>query len=302
MLGKINSFLSKLSIPIITLLAGVLMVLFGVVDYLTGVEISFSIVYLMPISLAVWYAGKRSGIVVSIFATSLWLAADMTAGHLYSHPAIPIWNACVRFIFFIVVSILLSRIRTQLQREEQMADTDPLTSLANRRLFFERVQFELERCRRYKRYFTIAYIDLDNFKSINDTQGHQVGDSLLCAVADTLKNNVRQTDITSRLGGDEFAILFSETGYESSKDAISNMQKNLIMAMKEHEWSVTFSIGAVSFEEPMVDVRDMIKLSDDLMYKVKKSGKNRIEHIVWPKEKESMNLSKIMNILGGKKK
>ena len=282
MFGAVDSFFTHRSKVFLTFFASLVAILLGIIDHLSGIEISFSVAYLIPISLAAWYINRRTGFFISLLSAISWLVTDLSAGHEYSHPAIPMWNSIARLIFFLIITFLLSKIRTQLQAEEKLADTDPLTGLANRRSFLERARYELERSKRYIHPFTIAYIDLDNFKSVNDVFGHGVGDTLLCSVADTLRKNVRLTDIIARLGGDEFAVLFSETGGKPAQEVVNKTQKHLLESMIENNWPVTFSIGAVSFEKPMTDIRDMIKLSDDLMYKVKKNGKNRIDFISWP--------------------
>lgn len=295
MFGAVDSFFKQRSKVLLAFIAALITVFLGIIDHYSGSEISFSVAYLIPIAFSSWYINRGAGFFISLLSAISWLVTDLSAGHVYSHPAIPVWNCIARLIFFLIISFLLLKIRTQLQLEEKLADTDPLTGLSNRRSFLERARFELERSKRYKHPFTIAYIDLDNFKSVNDVFGHGTGDTLLCTVADTLRNNVRQTDIIARLGGDEFAVLFSETRGTQAHDAVNKAQKHLLESMKENNWPVTFSIGVASFEEPMSDIRDMIKLSDDLMYKVKKSGKDRIDYIIWPqdfKDTDALRLKK----------
>ena len=162
-----------------------------------------------------------------------------------------------------------------------MTKTDFLTGLANRRSFIESAQSEINRARRYENSFTVAYLDLDDFKSINDTYGHLIGDTLLRTVADTIRNNLRITDISARLGGDEFAVLFPDTDSEQSEIVINKMHDRLLDTMKENNWPVTFSIGAVTFVEPPQSVDEVIKKADDFMYSAKKDGKNRINRELW---------------------
>jgi diguanylate cyclase (GGDEF)-like protein len=127
---------------------------------------------------------------------------------------------------------------------------------------------------------TLAYIDCDNFKAINDCFGHQTGDNLLCSVANTLQKSIRVTDIVARLGGDEFAILLPETGYEQAEVVIRKIQKILLDVMQKNRWPITFSFGVVTFHSPPNTVDEIIKRSDALMYSAKQSGKNMIKHEV----------------------
>jgi len=278
MIPSINHFLGLRSKSLLTLLSITFVLVLGFINHIIGPELSFAVFYIAPILMSTWYTGRNSGIFISVFAALTWLTADLAAGHQYSHTLIPLWNCLVRFGFFIVISLLVTTIRKKLDMEETLADTDYLTGLKNRRSFHEHVAAESIRAKRYLRPFTIAYIDLDNFKHINDSMGHDAGDDVLRTVAKKINENVRQSDVISRLGGDEFAALFPETGHEAAGSIIHNMQPLLSEAMQSNGWPITFSIGAVSFSKPLDSVREMIKAVDDVMYEVKKSGKNNVIH------------------------
>lgn len=254
----------------------------GVLDFLVGPHISFSVFYTLPIMLSAWYGGKRVGLVIAISSAVIWFAADMAAGQQYTNILIPVWNTLVRLSFFLIILWLLLIVNEKLALEESLADTDPLTGLANRRFFLEQLEREYARVQRYPEPFTIAYFDLDNFKYVNDTMGHDVGDELLLTVANTLKSSIRGSDFAARLGGDEFAVLFPMLEKDAVSSVLETLPDTLLKAMGENNWPVTFSIGAVTFSEVMSTSRDMVKQVDDLMYQVKKSGKNSIRHIVWP--------------------
>jgi diguanylate cyclase (GGDEF)-like protein/PAS domain S-box-containing protein len=163
-----------------------------------------------------------------------------------------------------------------LQREKELARTDTLTGLANRRAFYEAVQSERARSARYGRPVTLAYIDLDHFKRINDTLGHAVGDELLACVADALRSTLRASDIVGRLGGDEFAVLLPETNATAAEPLLRKLHEILTLAMVAKSWPVTFSLGAATFLDNPPPIEEMIRTADELMYTVKKSGKNRV--------------------------
>ena len=256
--------------------------LLGVIHYYVGPELSFSVFYTGPIMIAVWYGGRTQGVVIAIAAAVIWLLADVAVSPPYSHTLIPLWNTLVRFAFFAIIMSLLLTVKRKLALEESLADTDPLTGLANRRLFQEQLEHEYVRVQRYPEPYTIAYIDLDNFKYINDSLGHDVGDELLRKVAVKLDENIRATDLVARLGGDEFALLLPVLDSRSSVTVLKNIQESLQRTMDDNLWPVTFSIGAITFEDTMESTRDMVKAVDDLMYKVKKEGKNNLRFEVWP--------------------
>jgi diguanylate cyclase (GGDEF)-like protein len=159
-----------------------------------------------------------------------------------------------------------------------MARTDYLTRVANSRYFAEIASHEIKRAGRYLHPFTVAYLDIDDFKSVNDRWGHSTGDQLLALVADTIRGNIRATDSIARLGGDEFVFLLPETGYDAASVVIQKVHQSLQAVMGGKGWPVTFSIGVVTFRTPPDSVDGMIRAADAFMYSVKHSGKNRIQH------------------------
>jgi diguanylate cyclase (GGDEF)-like protein len=255
-----------------------LVILVGIVDYITGYEITFSIFYLIPVAMVSWYAGRRYGILISFASAISWFLADIMAGHPYSQPLITYWNTSVSLGFFLVVTFILSQLRAELKRERKLAQTDFLTGIANSGYFTELLTWEINRCRRYKNPLTLAYIDCDNFKAVNDQLGHHAGNHLLCLVADTIKSTIRITDMVARLGGDEFAILFPETGAEQANSVIHKIQNDLLDAMRKDGWKITFSMGVVTYIKSVNTSDEVIGMADRLMYDAKNAGKNRIRH------------------------
>ena len=134
------------------------------------------------------------------------------SGHPYSHEMILFWNASVRCGFFIITTLLLHKIHTLLEREQENAQMDGLTGLINGRTFLEILQRHINLIGRIKRPITLAYIDVDNFKFINDEYGHAEGDQVLKTIGFTLKDHLRKTDIVARIGGDEFGKFVAPYG------------------------------------------------------------------------------------------
>ncbi|WP_051620283.1 sensor domain-containing diguanylate cyclase [Paenibacillus sp. UNC451MF] len=159
----------------------------------------------------------------------------------------------------------------------QLAYYDVLTGLPNRRLFQDRYTQSLLHAKRYKSQLTVLYMDLDDFKSINDQYGHAVGDELLCKVASRLAHCVRDPDTICRLGGDEFVILLQQC---ATKQDIANIANRIHQAInqrfyiQQHEIFITCSMGAAMFPQDGFDESTLLHRADAAMYQAKQQGKN----------------------------
>jgi diguanylate cyclase (GGDEF)-like protein len=277
---EVRQNVSKLPPPVVLVSTASLVLLLGVVDVLTGPEISLSVFYLFPILIATWLTGRPGGTFTSVLSAITWRLADSLAGQTYSHPLIPYWNMMVRLSFFLVITFLLSELQLRLRREAGSARIDPLTGIANRRQFYEVAQLQIARAARHGEPFTVAYVDIDGFKAVNDRLGHATGDTLLSLTASTIQANLRATDVVARMGGDEFAILLPHTERESAEEALLRVSALLSGLACDRQWPVTFSIGAVTFIRSPSSVDEMIRTADDLMYAAKQSGKGITRHEV----------------------
>jgi len=255
--------------------------LLGLLDYLTGVELSAALFYLVPISCVAWFAGKGPGLFLAVGSAVAWRLANNRPGEELAGTLVPIWNMASRLGFFIVVSLLLARLKDALAHERALARTDPLTGALGSRAFLETAAAEMDRMRRYGRPFTVIYLDADNFKAVNDSHGHAAGDDLLRAAARAIGENLRATDTVARLGGDEFALLLPETDEAAANEVILKIQSVLNETMIDRGWPVTFSFGVLTCEEAPRSVDEMVKMADDLMYEAKRRGKHAIQSSVY---------------------
>ena len=170
----------------------------------------------------------------------------------------------------------LKRTKEKLMR---MAITDELTGLVNRRYFMGRLLHEYERTKRYESVFTVLMIDLDYFKKINDTYGHQTGDTVLRAVSDAMKQSLRLPDIIGRIGGEEFAIILPETDISAALiigDRLRKRVEALDMPQKNCNIKITISIGASQSSKDDMSIDDVLQRSDAALYRAKENGRNRI--------------------------
>jgi diguanylate cyclase (GGDEF)-like protein len=276
----ITEYFSKQPKSYLILLGFLLVLLIGVLDYVTGSEISVGVLYLFPISLVTWFVDRRIGILISILSALTSLVDDSMTGEIYSH--ILYWNKAALLCFFLVFTAVLSVLKNAIEREKKVARIDDLTGIANRRSFYESAKIEISRASRYKHSFTVAYMDIDNFKFVNDRFGHSTGDSLLQLVAEVTRNNIRASDVVARLGGDEYAILLSETGYDSAHLVMGRIQKSLLGVMEKNGWPVTFSFGVVTFITPPNSVDEIVRRIDEVMYLVKNRGKDSSCYVIFP--------------------
>lgn len=250
----------------------------GIADFLTGYEIGFSLFYVLPISMVTWITSRRLGVVTSTVGALIWLWADVSTGHPYSHPLIPVWNTLVRLSFFLIITLLLSALRRAMEHEKELARIDDLTGAVNSRFFYELAQMEIDRFQRYARPFTLAYIDLDDFKGVNDRLGHSAGDEVLRVVAGSARKHLRKSDVVARLGGDEFALLMPETEQESARVVLSKLQLGLLEEMRTGDWRITFSVGALTCNAAPSTTEELVRMADDLMYSAKRDGKNAVRY------------------------
>ncbi len=250
---------------------GVLVV--GGVDYLSGFELSMSLFYLGPVAVAAWYAGKRSGVAIALLSCATWYLADVIDGVRYSNAGIPVWNALVRLGFFLITGLLLAALRTSLRAQQRLAGTDSLTGLCSRRLFEERLEHDLALAQRQQSALTLAYVDADDFKTVNDTRGHAEGDRVLRTIGKALKEGIRDTDTAARLGGDEFALIFPDTDSADARQMMGRVARELHRALGPDDRRVTCSIGVVTFVGLATTPERAVAAADALMYEVKRAGK-----------------------------
>lgn len=244
-----------------------------------GQSVFIEIFYIFPITLASWYGSRKTGIALALSSALLLTIINTFNTQPNLVKLLAYGFPCI--ISFSFLAILITNFRNVHRVESTAADTDSLTNINNSRGFYVELANELLRSTRYQHIFSLAYIDVDNFKNINDTLGHAEGDRVLIEIANCLKESLRITDSVARLGGDEFACLLPETEQEDAKLAFAKASALLKKRMKNRHWPISFSVGLVTFETIPSDIKEAMRISDDLMYSVKNAEKNNVSYKLW---------------------
>lgn len=177
------------------------------------------------------------------------------------------------------VSMTLGGIRAH-EQIENLADTDDLTGIWNKRYFRRQLPFEIERARIYQFPLSLMMFDIDNFKEINDTFGHDMGDVVLSELCGTVRESLRQPDLFARWGGDEFMIILPHTDYDGAtrvaERILARVRALSIPADATTAVNCALSIGIATYLPPDMTAQELTRLADERLYIAKKSGKNRV--------------------------
>ncbi|MBA3059460.1 MAG: GGDEF domain-containing protein [Gammaproteobacteria bacterium] len=250
--------------------------LVGYLHTLTGLAYEFHVFFILPVLIVSWFNGKQFGYGMAVLAAVEWFIADQALATDQANVLPLIFNTLMRLAIFVFGAWLIGDMRRVLMRESRLAREDTLTQLPNRRQFHERGLQAFAQAQRQSASFTAVFFDLDRFKEVNDTLGHDTGDALLAGVARVIREQVRASDIPGRLGGDEFALLLPNMNAQAASVYVEKLRERLLAAMQEKGWPVTFSIGVASYEVAPLDFDMAIKQADALMYEVKRGGRDRI--------------------------
>jgi diguanylate cyclase (GGDEF)-like protein/PAS domain S-box-containing protein len=181
----------------------------------------------------------------------------------------------------------LKRIAAELERYNAQlkvhAEQDPLTGLANRKVFYDRLEQSLEWAKNNNKLVALLYLDLNDFKLINDTLGHHIGDLVLKTVAQRLQGCLRSSDMVARLGGDEFTVILPGIPRKSDVTRVADKILHTITQntqIEGHSISITTSIGVSVYPLDTQDLNDLIQKADQAMYRAKRLGKNRYEFAI----------------------
>ena len=271
------------------LLAVAALALVGWLDYLTGPWLSFALLYVAPVLAAAWWLGRAPALAAGVTASVGWYLAEEL--NRRAEPRIDLlWNSGSRLVMLIAMGLMVVRIRADRERLQAanaklaelldgarlQARTDSLTGLPNRREFLERLTEELARSKRSGDAICVAYLDIDNFKRLNDQEGHAAGDEFLEQVARAIRETVRASDVAARLGGDEFAVLFLDAK-EGTTELLAQrlLQRIRALGARHPALDLGVSIGMALFDVTPERAEEVLQRADAAMYQAKSAGKHR---------------------------
>lgn len=259
-----------------------LITFFGIIDSFLDPQFRTSFLYIIPIALMAWTNGLKSGLFYSVVAAATWVAINVFFHSDVTNIMAVYWNTLCIYVYYFLVAYLVAKVRHQTLLLQSLASTDSLTKTLNRRAFYQRLEEEIKRSRRYGQTFSVAFLDLDDFKSINDTYGHEDGDKLLQTLTEAIKSTIRTTDKLGRIGGDEFAILLPETRQDQARIVMNNILQKGFSNLKYKGKKVNFSAGVITCHNPASGVDEIMLHLDRLMYEAKKRGKGLINYATIP--------------------
>jgi len=244
----------------------------------TPPELRLGILYVIPVLLVARRDGIVWGVVFALATSLLRFVVGLEQLPPDASLAFRVLNE-VAYLAVVGLGITgLSQLRRTQEQLELLATHDSLTNVLNARAFSAELAQELGRNRRYGRPLALIYLDLDDFKNVNDAHGHATGDAVLRLVADAMRSAVRRADLVGRLGGDEFGVLMPETDGAVAHAAATRLVTGIRTVFRGTP-SVTASIGVVAVAGTEAGSDELLRKADQAMYEAKRAGKDRVVQV-----------------------
>jgi len=251
-------------------------------DYLTGTAVSVDLLYVLAVMAVTWVGCRRHAVLVAVLAAAESLAAEAASGAGWTLTLAAVWNALTGLVVLTLVAVMLDSRHRAVEHQRHLATVDSLTGALNRRAFEIAAERERLRAARHGTVLTLAYLDVDHFKSANDRLGHRAGDKVLEEVAAAVTRTVRATDLFARVGGDEFVLLLPETDAREAMTVVQRVRAAAATAARASGYPAALSAGIATFRFPPESVDAMLAAADDLLYKAKAAGRDRVVGAVMP--------------------
>lgn len=279
----LTRLLTKSRLQLVWIAAVVTLLVLGFFRALTDAEFALASAAIIPVYLVAWAGGFRHGLAAAILAAMMWFVSGLLGTPAHAARWFLLLNGSTRFLTYLLVVYLTARVRALLLHEAESARREPLTGLLNRHAFQEIGHGEVLRASRYHHPLAVVFVDLDRFKQLNDSHGHEAGDRALRAVGRALSGALRSTDFVARLGGDEFGIILPEIDQIGAAATGDKLAAQVAAALSEFA-PVSASIGMAWFERAGTDFEGLLKEADSVMYRIKRARAGGVQVQHFPKQ------------------
>jgi len=269
----IGASLAGVSRRLRTVLAVAMVGAIGAVEAWPESRLSLVPLYALPVAFAGWYLSRAAAISIAALAAALPLLSLLIPR---TAPPQPLLDGAIRLAAFSALAAAAAALRGAFDH----ARSDELTGIPGERAFSYTAAAELQRARRYGRPLTVAYIDIDGFKELNERIGRAAGDAVLRSAARSLRRMLRASDVVARVGDDEFALLLPEASFSGAQGAIEKIRTHLPRALERGSHAPRFSIGAATFPVAPDTVDAMLGPALRQLERAKRKGPGSLEHEV----------------------
>jgi diguanylate cyclase (GGDEF)-like protein len=261
-------------------LASLLVVaLIAYIDMIDGPEIWLTPLYTLPVGAVAFFCAQKKQFLSVVVLSVVCQTAVFHSYHLANIPEIA--DSCIALASSVLIAYFGRLARNSYLAMDALATTDFLTGLKNRRSFDSITDLEIAKQKRYGGHFSLAIIDLDGFKRLNDSLGHRAGDKALQALAGILSQSMRQSDTVARIGGDEFAVLMPNTMAADCQMICRQLSERIATQMADAGFRITASIGFSTFEEPPESTSEALHKVDLAMYSAKRLDNGSVIDADW---------------------
>ncbi len=279
-LAPLDRLLRRTPRPVVLAACGALLAALAAIDLVLGAQIRLYLLYWLPVAVASWCCGRRIGIAAAAAGAGAWLSVNFAEYRRPDETVILVWNGLVTTVSLVLIALLIGALRRQIDAAVALSRRDSLTGVANSQVLEERLERELIRSARRGTQTSVLYLDLDDFKAVNDRFGHSTGDEVLRSLAEVFVGSVREIDTVARLGGDEFAVLAPDCPAESAHGLAERLRSRIAELSASRTWPLALSIGIVTCTRTGCSPAELIHAADSLMYEVKRAGKGAVRTAV----------------------
>ena len=249
---------------------------FAMLDYISGPDVGFGVFYALIVMGATFHAGWVAGAITAILSSGVGLSARLFYASGDVTVAAALWNLGNELAVFASLVVVLHHGRHLLDKLASQSRMDLLTGALNTRGVLESFERERARAIRHASPLTLAFIDLDGMKRVNDELGHGEGDEMLRTLASSVLSSIRESDVFGRVGGDEFALILPDTDEQDAVKAIQRLRSVVNRRTHDRGPYISVSVGVVTFRRDPPAAVDALRAADALMYVAKRAGGNRV--------------------------